>query len=313
MIRIRYKKVFRNVRINLFAFLGALVLWLYVVTNNVFTHVQKVPLRFTNVPRGSILVRPVPDFVRVEFRGTGRELLLSGSREKWIELDLEHAGPSSVVTLGKDMVKGIPRGSAVVPVRVVEPGSVSIEFDDYAVKKIPVESNLTFLPLDGYIQVGEVRFEPDTITISGPKSMVSPVVSILTVSRELRNLLKPIAGKTDLVLPSGENLQWTAQSVRFHADIQRLGERVLSEVPVQVLHVPSNTRVRVVPPTLSLKLQGGVNVISHLKKEDIRASIDFTQHPRHRDRNLAATIHVPPDVGFLDVHPPFFEILVEKP
>jgi hypothetical protein len=55
-------------------------------------------------------------------------------------------------------------------------------------------------------------------------------------------------------------------------------------------------------------------VISRLEKEDIRATIDFDQHlRRRRDTNIPATIHVPPDVGFLDVHPPLFEILIEKP
>jgi len=308
----RHHKWFQNYKVKLFSFLSAIFLWVFVVTDNRFDHTMSIPLRLTNKPKGWILTQPIPSEVRVRFRGSGKDLLSFHFRDKRIELDLYGIRKSARLSLAVDMIKGIPVGMDIIPFRIFGPDSVTIQLDRFGEKNVPVRPDLTFVPLDGYTHVGDVILEPDSVVVLGPESLVNRIAEVSTEKKEYTNLLKEIRGKVSLVPPSWETLQYSLNSVRFRVDVQRIGERMISEIPITVTRIPRGVKVTVVPSTLSLKLQGGVNVLSKLKKEEVIAAIDFRSRYRYRGKRIPATIHLSRGISFSDVKPQFFELIVER-
>lgn len=306
------KKWFENYRIKLFSAALAVMVWFFVVTDNTYFQVISVPLYLINKPDDLILKTPVPDAVKVRFEGKGKDLIILGYRDKIIEVDLHNIRRETVFPITVEMVHNIPSDLNVEPVGIVEPESLRVELDRFAVKRVPVQSDLTLNLLDGYIQVGKIQFDPDSIEVSGPRSLITPISELYTRSREYSGLVKDLNGRADLRLPDDPMVKFSHERVRFAVDIQRRGEIRFTEIPIHVTGVPANMRVAVVPSTLSLTVEGGVEILSRITKEDIVATLDYSSRYRYRGKKIPAKIELPDEVGFSEVRPQFFELLIER-
>lgn len=248
----------------------------------------------------------------MQFRGSGKDLLNFLYRDKRIELDLRQMRREKTFAVTTDMIKGIPLGMAVTPQRIVGPDSVTVLLDRLAEKKVIIRCKIAIVPADGYIQVGNVTFEPDSILVSGPESYVNQIAEAATDSQAFRSVIKRIEGRISLAHPAWETVTYGLSNVRFQADIQRIGERTITEIPVNVTSIPGGIRVIVVPSTLSLKVQGGVNVLSELERDDIVATIDYRRRYQYTGKRIPAKIDVPEGITFSDVRPEYFELIVER-
>jgi hypothetical protein len=311
MNRSYFKKLLQNPKVKLYSFLVALLLWFYIVTENSYNHTVKVDLCLINQPSGWILTRAIPDKIKIQFRGSGRDLMALGSKKLHIDLDLEETIKDITFPISIEDIKGMSEGTSVEPLKVIEPMSVRVHLDQLHEKIIPIHSNIIFEFMDGYTQVGVVELEPDSVKIYGPGAFVDAITEVYTDSVKYENILKEITGKVDITPPEMETISYSLKKVRFRCDVQRIGERFIADIPVRVTNVPRNQKVTVAPSTFSLKLQGGVKILSKLKKEDIIATIDF-QHQRYRGKKIPATIQVPPGITFTDSKPSSFEIFIEQ-
>ena len=309
---LRYNKWLLHYKVKLFSLLSAFVLWFFIVTDHHYNHVLSVSLHLMNQQAGFILKEPVPSRVKVLFRGSGKALLALMFRDIRINIDLHQATRLEEFAITVDMIKGIPLGMDVAPQRIIEPDSVTVHLDRFVEKKVNIQPDITLIPSDGYIHVGDIILNPDSVFVSGPETIVDTVSEIRTVHREFKNVIKKIDGKVPLVLLDWETVDYTIDNVRFEADIQRIGERIINEVPVNVVRVPQGIRVIVVPSTFTLKVQGGVNVLAKLKKEDIVATIDFRRRYLYRGKHIPAMIDVPEGITFSDARPKNFELIVER-
>lgn len=308
----RYKKWFSHSKVKTFSLLSALVLWFYVVTDDRFTHTVRVPLHLINQSRDRILKEPIPSNVRVLFEGSGRDLVNMSFEEKRIELNLHQITTYWVFPITVDMIKGIPSGMDVSPQRIIDPDSVIVVLDRFAEKKVPLVPDIELRPADGYIQVGDIHIQPDSIIVRGPASVVDTLSEVATVSEAYSSVIKAIRNQIYLKPPVSEAVEYSADRVQFSIDIQRIGEKLITEIPVLVTHVPSNIKVTVVPSTFSLKVQGGVNILSKLTRDDIVAIIDFRRRSQYRGKRNPTEIEVPEGLTFSDAKPKDFEIIVER-
>ena len=309
---LRYNKWLLHYKVKLFSLLSAFLLWFFIVTDHHYNHVINVSLHLMNKQAGLILKEPVPSKVTVLFRGSGKALLALMFRDIRIDLDLHQTDRLEEFAITVDKIKGIPLGMDVTPQRIIEPNSVTVHLDRFVEKRVIIRPDISFIPADGYIHVGSIILNPDSVIVSGPETIVDTVSEIRTVRREFKNVIKKIDGKVPLVHMDWETVEYTLDDVRFEADIQRIGERTINEIPVSVVRVPQGVRVIVVPSTFSLKVQGGVNVLAKLKKEDIVATIDFRRRYLYRGKHIPAMIDVPEGITFSDARPKNFELIVER-
>jgi YbbR domain-containing protein len=286
--------------------------WFYVVIDNSFTHITDVTLRLVNKPEALILMSRVPSSVRVEFRGTGKAFFSYAFRDRRIELDLHPVLRSSWMRLSVDMVKDIPPGMDLHPVRIVSPDSLFIELDHYAIKRMRVRPDIDVHSRDGFVQVDEVEGIPDSVTVSGPRSMLDGFSEVRTKRLEFRESEGEISGKVPLLLRHPDILRYSDRIVKYRVDVQRLGERKIDGVPVRVLHVPAGVKPIVVPSTLSLTLQGGVDVLARLNLQDVSAVVDYQDRHGISGNRYSALIRLPQNIVFSDVQPKVFELIIEK-
>lgn len=302
-----------NYKVKLSCLLIAVLLWLIVVMGNKYFQVEIIPFRIINPPAGHVVSEPVPDGAEVTFTGSGFELLDFRTREKYIELDMRHIDTHRKFRMRTDMIKGMPLELNVKAERVIGPDSVTVKMEPLVSKRVPVSRRFLRLePMEGYLIVGPPEFEPDTIGVSGPATAVSRIDSVITETKQYSHLIRDLEGELEIVPPPWEGISYSRSAVKFCVDVQRIHERHIYGVPVEVINVPAGIKsVKVDPSVLTLTVHGGVDVVSALTLDEISATIDFAKE-RHRSQTARAVITIPREVISWSSKPAFFKLRIER-
>jgi YbbR domain-containing protein len=195
---------------------------------------------------------------------------------------------------------------------IVAPDMISIELDKKIEKKFPIsaESIKVQIP-EHYVQVGKIRFEPDSVTVSGPESKIIKMQSIPTELKEYKNKKKQFSDNIYVNKIDENVFIYDVSKVKLFVDIQIIGEKVLEDVNIKVINVPVGYSVKVEPATVNLKIKGGINYVNEIKKEDISVEISWNKEwEKYRAYTEKLIIRHPNDVISYEEMPKTFTVIV---
>ena len=143
--------------------------------------------------------------------------------------------------------------------------------------------------------------------------MLGLTVSIVeTISDTLINANSPISINLTIKSERGEVLEYTPKTVSFKQSVQSISERIISEIPVQILNVKSDIQAFVSPQTVSLTVIGGSDFISNLKPENLIISVNFNDW-NSKKQFYDLNVETPQDViSWMDLSPQNIELVVTK-
>lgn len=166
--------------------LGALfftfVLWLVVSAQE--PTAEWWPVHITLSADSAVSLRePVPD-VRASVVGPVQELLKLRLSEPMIHLTVGDNVPDSLTV-------PLTASQVVLPTWVnahaseVQPSSVTLHFAVRATRTVPIRSELRLHADSGWRIVGDARFTPESVTVTGPRDRVRRVSVVATTQQEL--------------------------------------------------------------------------------------------------------------------------------
>lgn len=300
----------------------AVLLWLFVISENTYDLVMDIPIEGRNLPAQRALNEEVPSSAQVRLRGTGRSLFKTYLLKNFIPdfklvLDLERISEEYDFILN-DYFERYPQKVVIPPsfgvsyVEVVYPHSVHISLDVYKEKIVPILPDLVIHTAHGFTLVGDPIIIPLSVKIAGAREIVEKVSVVHTEKDTLLDVDMPISITLQLKEPRGQLLEYTPLSVTYELSVQAVSERIISEIPVKILHRNEDLQAFVSPQTISLTVIGGVEFISELQPQDIEVTVDFREwNPREQFYKLQ--VNVPPDVlEWMDLSPKNIELVVTK-
>ena len=312
--------VSRKIVLRLGAFGLAILLWVFIVSSEMYEMVITVPIEVRNLSEQKALREKVPEIAQVRFEGTGRmlfkTLLLKGFYSDFkLVLDLDRISDEYEFVLN-DYFTMFPR-KIVIPnefdIRYIEveaPREITISLDEYLVRTIPIVSKVIIETTPGFVVVGDTILTPSEIAIAGPKDIIENVTFINTTVDTITNASTDIYQNIKFELQH-QQVQLSNSEVLLSVDVQALSERIISEVPVSVVNVPSGYRVFVSPHTVSLTIVGGMDFIGDIMADDIILTIDFNSQWNPNRQFYEPQVEVPINViDWQDLSPPNVELIV---
>ena len=278
-----FSSFFNNIFFPVGAFFLAVLLWLFVVSGNNYTMMLDIPIEARNLNAQKTYLEEVPSFASVILEGKGRDLfksfILKGYSEFKLVLDLDGISQEYEFILNDYFDKNpskvvLPPSHNVRFVEVVYPNRIKIKLDEIMEKKVHILSNINELVKDGHIKIGKIKFQPDSINIIGPRVELNKINSVYTIKDTLNNLFKLTKGQIDLLLLN-RLIKYSSKRVNYILNVQQISERIIVDIPVNVINKIKGIRVFPSPQTVSLTLVGGVNQISKIKPSDISVIVDF--------------------------------------
>ena len=274
---------FHNIIFPIGAFSLATLLWLFVISGDHYTMVLDLPIEARNLNAQKAYLKEVPEYASVMLKGKGRDLFKSYLLQKYagfkLVLDLEGISQEYEFILN-DYFEENPR-KVVLPssynltfVEVIYPNRIKISLDEIMEKTVPIHSNLEVSLTDGYTQVGEVKFFPDSVVIVGPKAELNSINKIYTIKDTLLDLSYTVKSNISLTFPS-RLINCQVSEIEYFLDIQQISERIIVDIPIKVTNKIKGIRVFPSPQTVSLTVVGGVTQISKIKPSDVSVIVDF--------------------------------------
>ena len=133
-----------------------------------------------------------------------------------------------------------------------------------------------------------------------------------TKSDTLFDQIKDISMTVELSSIRGQLIEYTPRTVLYEQKVQSISERIISEIPVQIINSNNDFRSFVSPQTVSLTVIGGTEFIANLKANDILITVDFNNwKPQQQFYNIE--VSVPDDViKWMDLSPQNIELIVTR-
>jgi len=296
-------------KIKIAATIFAVFIWFLVVTGDNYEYRTTIPIEITQPNPELLITSPIPPTASVQLQGPGKNLIsFLLFRQGRLRLNLDKDPGVYIIHPSDNDISLTGSGKKLFSRRLLWPDSILVRIERVITKKIPVKNNISLKPQPGYTIVGEVIYDPDSVRVRGPEHPVLALDSLYTKAMQISDLKFPFSKKFSIIQPPNEQIKILDQEIIVEADIQKLLEKTIPNVPVTVRYLPHQIDAIVTPAQLSLKIQGGVNVVFPLTVQDIDAYIEYRKDLDERGKDYPVTIEPIPGVRFRDIQPGRFKV-----
>jgi hypothetical protein len=300
-------------KIKIAATLFAVFIWFLVVTGDNYEYRTTIPIEITQPNPEYIITSPIPPEAAVQLQGPGKHLFsFLLFREGRLRLNIDKEPGVYVVRPTDSDISLSGSAKRLFSRRLLWPDTIVVKIENLITRKVPVRNNIKLKPQPGYTIVGEVVYEPDSVRVLGPENPVRALDSLYTKSIQLADLKYPFSDRFNIIQPPNEQIQILDPDIAVEADIQKLLEKTISNIPVTVRYLPHQIEAKLIPPQLSLKVQGGVNVVFPLTDKNINAYIEYRQDLESHGKDFPIIIEPIPGVRFRDIKPDRFRVRLSR-
>ena len=261
----------------LFLFLSFLISLLVKLSNN-YTQTLNFEFSPTGLKSNEVIISEVPKSINVTISGRGFELLKYYIEKPVIEVDFSQLRKNNtqyVWSESEQLDKIINHFDSKIVVKSINPDTVFFPFDSQFIKKVPVMVivNPTFAV--GFDLIDDFRSSPDSITVTGPESMLKIINSVSTKKIELNEINSAVDFPVELnISPSLSQLNFSHQSVSVVANVGKFTEGMVN-VPVTIVNVPEDLIINFFPKEISVVFYSSLEAYANINEADFIVECDF--------------------------------------
>jgi hypothetical protein len=259
-----------NLGIKITSLLLALAVYAHVYARQEQTTVLHLPVVFEKLPDGLTWRGEVPTRVPCQVRARGAELIKLRAQPPHLVISLEHArvGLLQRPLAAEDVV--LPPKAEATIVGLVYPQTLALTIEPRAVVTRPVAVSLRGRPAEGKVLASLPRVTPETLSISGPASLLARLDSIgcepLVLDRRTASFQAVLRVRTP------ESTRPRLEEVTVAVELTEGERRTLGPVAVTL---PAGWRRgwRVEPESARAILSGPADAIRSLQAREFRIQV----------------------------------------
>jgi len=259
-------------------FLGfSTVIWIFVQFSKQYTTVIELPVSYINIPKDKIILDNSKKYLDLRIKDNGLNIAINHFFPKELKIDLSDAEPLD----GQLVFDLEPHKAAIfsqLRIDFEDAGflqeNLKIDFQQRAVKRVPVKSNINLGFSVGYSALEKIKFQPDSITISGPKNILDTLQQVYTRSLKIGNINKDIDGVIKLDKKNLASVTFYQNEVNYSVRTDKFTEGKV-EIPIEMINVPENINVVIFPKSVIVYYQVSLNQFDKVKPSDFNVVVDF--------------------------------------
>jgi hypothetical protein len=287
----------------------AIVLWYFVGGEDIVNKNVMVPVEIINLPRDLVISNQFKKEIEVSVSGPRSLVLDMGNLAIARQVDLEKATPGTMVLENTNDVINVPRG---VKVLRIQPKSVILSLDKMIQKKFIVNPVTGGSLAPDFIMKG-IRMDPDSISITGPLTVLSQFKVLRTKAIDIAGLRESTQIQIPLELDPIIVDLIGATTVTADLDIAvETVHKKISALPIEVAE--NGVPQRVTPATVSITVALPKPMLR--MKMDLRALFKVTATNDNKDGQMR--VKVTPNkefenpISILKVEPEVVTLIEEK-
>jgi hypothetical protein len=311
-----------RVKVLVFAFFFcvATILWYLNKLSYEYSTNVTLPLKFENLPKGKVMVGDPPKSINLGVRSYGYTILRYriGASLSPVYIDL------SQVTLFQ--LEGSETKSYILTSRVrsiianqlkgdlaleqVMPDTLFFEFTQLTEKKVKVIPNLSYSFDRQHMLSGPILITPDSITISGPKSLLDTIENVTTSIVRFEKISE--SESKSLQLQEIKQIGFSHRRVNILIPVERFTEAKFS-LPVEVRNQPDSIRILIIPRNVNIKCNVIISKHRVLNSDNIEVFVDYHDvNPIFGNKLRVQIVAKPFLISNMDFEPKYVEYIIEQ-
>lgn len=298
----------------------ATALWFLNALNKTYVTEISYPVKYTDFPKGKLLVSELPEEMTLEIKAHGFALLRYKISTAFQPIVFNVNSYSNGVIEKNDLLS-FTVTTAEVKERInsqlnqdiellnIKPESVTFEFSRFQTKTVPVIPQVTYTLKHQYILRKDITVTPDSLQIEGPASIVDTLRAIYTKPVKYTKLSKSVDKKIKLQDING--LQVDIKDVRLQIEVERYTE-ARKTVPLGVKNLPDSLQIRLFPSSIDITFDVGLSNYDIVTDTSFVFEVDYDEiknNPEKLPIHVAKRPHHIKDLLFTPVE---VEYLIEK-
>ncbi len=189
----------------------------------------------------------------------------------------------------------------------VDLDSIHVTLERKVTRSIAVEKPFGIVPASQYAFRSEPVLSPDSVLISGPKSVLDTIRSIKAEVPEIKNADQSQAFDISLNIPHHQ-VKVEPEKVHLSFEVEPLTEGEFL-ITIEPQFVPDSLEVSLYPSTVNIRFAAGLSYFDNVNSEDFKAYVDcsaITDNNRNKlmvhpetSKNIKIVTHTPEQVEFL--------------
>ena len=301
-----------RLRFFLFFLLLSFTFWTSTKLSNTYIVEESFSIIWTNIPNG-IIPSSENQQMNVSISASGIEILIYRLINKSINISLSQAdfsGEKGLIDLrGQDFfIK--KQFFENTKLNILNPLFLEFKFSRLEEKVFTVVPQIEINLRAGYLIDSSLKVTPDSILVSGPKSILDTLNSIQSESIIADDLYENFRKKVSL--RSIPEIQLSESKVTVEVAVSRYTEKEFL-LNVEVINLPLGTRVKLFPPKAKVRVTLPLSVLRTIKTSDFNLVVDYNNIFKDVEKKLdLIMIRRPSSVKKVILEPKKVNYLIRK-
>ncbi len=302
----------RRILLTLFSIACSCTLWIAINLNNQFQSKIVIPLEIDRLPANLAIATPLPKTISMKIQGTGWQIFkvtLSPSLNLKVDFNDFHKSESIVISKKMQEYSNLPSG-----VRIIEsyPEKIELRLEEKITRRVPIRPVIDISYREGFGIVGSITAVPESISITGARSLISSFKGWSTTLVTMKDVNTPVNITSTLHDTLHYEVEHSITSANIQFDVQPIAERTIEEVPIEIIQVPTNKHVVLIPPKISIIIRSGVNSIAGLTEKDFHVFVDYRTILLDTSGSIRPTVNGPDKIKIVLQRPELIQYVIRK-
>ncbi len=279
----------------------AIIFWGSISLSDSYYATIDVALKLVDFPNGYTTGSNLPDNVSIKLKGEGWKLVtLNIGAESEYRVSVESDSGLKYANLYNSLAdnRWILSETEVIDIK---PDTIAFIVERIISKKVPVlvDLNIEFKP--GYGMASDISVTPDSVIVSGPMSIMKELTEISTVRKSLSSIDNKKV--VNINLPKTTGITYNNNLIEVVLDVQRIVDKQFDNIPVDVLDVPQDISVVLLPNTIGCSVRGGVNVLGNLNEDQFKAYLFYSDIVSDTIGSVIPHMELPENTSLMFIKP----------
>lgn len=274
-------------------------------------------VKYTNPPKGQILTHTPDSVVSIKLTSRGFDLLnilFFESREP-IQINLsgsnirknQSSGGSHILTrnINSQILRQIKFTDRISE---ISPDTLHFDLEKIISKRVAIVRNFEFTLKAQHYTYGDIIISPDSLTISGPPSMIDSIHYIKTSEIHFMNVDKNINNRIKIQKPNSNNkLTISADSVDLFIPIEKFTENVIKSTII--IKNADQSTIKLFPENVRVTYIIALKDYPNFQADMLSIGINFD---KSKNRQTLAVFHQPSFIKITNIEPQTVEYIIIK-
>lgn len=293
----RKKPRFKRSSVKTFSFflIFSAVVWVLVQFSKTYTQLIEIPVNYINAPLDKSISEDRPDHVDLQLQDNGFSIYYYKFFNPQLDVDLSKAKETEdelVYTLQNHLSEIEQQLKIDFEKSLIVQDEIVVPFQYKKEKTIKVEPRITVNYAIGFSAEEAVQIKPDSVKVSGPKTIIDSITTVYTKSISLDKVNDDLDGTVAIDTTGLGALSFYENSVRYYQKVEKFTEGS-AEIAIEVINVPKNLNLAYFPKNVIVYYQVNLQQFESVSAGDFRIICDYNDVQRGDDYMIAQIVEKP--------------------